>query len=59
MTYVMVIFGSSMIQNESSQLVNGSFLHTKPVYRRYKIMRENEKGLIFIGLELGMRWEST
>ena len=59
MTYVMVIFGSSMIQNESSQLINGSFLQTKPVYSGYKIMRKNEKGIIFIGLEVGMRWEST
>ena len=59
MTYVMVIFGSSMIQNESSQLVNGSFLHTKPVYSGYEILREKGKGIIFIGLEVGMRWEST
>ncbi len=43
-----------MIQNESSQLVNGSFLHTKPVYRRYKIMRENTEWIDSIGLELGM-----
>ena len=47
-----------MIQNESSQLVNGSFLHTKPVYRRYEIMHENTEGIISIDIELGMHRES-